>query len=81
MKDGFVSTGLTAESPYFKAFEIFGSKQLKYVCHFYVCHDNCDGVSFFLGDNDNMYRFEIGLTIVTRKHKHEINNCLEFSKT
>ncbi|CAC5395955.1 unnamed protein product [Mytilus coruscus] len=43
--EGFTSNGLTAESPYFKAFELYGSPTVTHECHFYVCHENCDGSS------------------------------------
>ncbi|XP_076092286.1 uncharacterized protein LOC143063790 isoform X2 [Mytilus galloprovincialis] len=44
-KLGFTSNGLTAESPFFKAFGLYGSPAVTHECHFYVCHENCDGSS------------------------------------
>ncbi|XP_046553521.1 vitelline envelope sperm lysin receptor-like [Haliotis rubra] len=40
---GFITSGLTATSPYFKGFSIRGDKSLTFECDVILCHQNCDG--------------------------------------
>nr|UNY67743.1 VEZP16 [Haliotis tuberculata] len=44
---GFITSGLTAVSPYFKGLSIRGDKMLTFECDVILCHQNCDGRTCF----------------------------------
>ena len=42
---GFVTTGKTALSPYFKAFRLIDSENIRFECTYTTCASACDDVS------------------------------------
>ncbi|XP_067674370.1 vitelline envelope sperm lysin receptor-like [Haliotis asinina] len=44
---GFITSGLTATSPYFNGLSIRGDKNLTFECDVILCHRNCDGRTCF----------------------------------
>ena len=43
--EGFTMSGTTGKSPVFKLFRIKKGSNLNIKCSFFVCKENCDGVS------------------------------------